>query len=213
DVFRDGQAALTLLLWAIYFVSLGTITMLAAWMATFFHQLGGISLAYYATVSLTAFVGGLAGTTTVGFVMDRFRPTRVLILLFLVDALALAGMGSAPFGGIASIATFLVWGYAQAGGQAGINALCAQAYPVRIRSTGVGWAFGMGRFGGIFAPMLGGFALSTALDLGTLFFLAGLLPLATAGLLFAFERMVVNGKHGLPVAAGRSRQPPLEERA
>jgi AAHS family 4-hydroxybenzoate transporter-like MFS transporter len=190
-VFQDGQAPLTLLLWAIYFMALGTITLLASWMATFFHQLGGISLAKYATVSLISFAGGLAGTMTVGFVMDRFQPTRVLMLLFLVDAVALAAMGSVPFGGGASLILFTVWGYCQAGGQAGINALCAQAYPASIRSTGIGWAFGMGRFGGIFAPVLGGIALSMALDLREVFFLAGLLPLAIIALLFAFERVIV----------------------
>jgi AAHS family 4-hydroxybenzoate transporter-like MFS transporter len=201
DVFRDGQAALTLLLWAIYFVSLGTVTMLASWMATFFHQLGGVSLEQYATLSLISFAGGLTGTMTVGFVMDRFRPTRVLILLFLIDALALAAMGSVPFGGGVSILLFIVWGYCQAGGQAGINALCAQAYPTRIRSTGIGWAFGMGRFGGIFAPVLGGVALWAALDLPEVFFLAGLLPLMIVGLLVLFERLIVRPSAGVPAAA------------
>ena len=208
-VFQDGHAPLTLLLWAIYFMALGTITLLASWMATFFHQLGGISLARYATVSLISFAGGLAGTMTVGFVMDRFRPTRVLMLLFLLDAVALATMGSVPFGGGVSIVIFVIWGYCQAGGQAGINALCAQAYPTSIRSTGIGWAFGMGRFGGIFAPVLGGVALSMALDLKEVFLLAGLLPLIIIALLFLFERMIVRpraaSRYSLPSAGATGR--------
>jgi len=191
QVFRDGRAPLTILLWSIYFMALGTITLLASWMATFFNELGGISLARYAAVSLISFVGGLAGTMTVGFIMDRFAPVRVLTILFLIDAIGLALIGMLPFGGIASLIAFTVWGYCQAGGQAGINALCAQAYPPSIRSTGVGWAFGMGRFGGVFAPVLGGIALSMSLALHEAFLLAAVLPLTIIALLFLFERLIL----------------------
>jgi AAHS family 4-hydroxybenzoate transporter-like MFS transporter len=33
-------------------------------------------------------------------------------------------------------------------------------YPTRVRATGVGWAVGAGRIGGIVGPMLGGAALA-----------------------------------------------------
>ncbi len=34
-------------------------------------------------------------------------------------------------------------------------------YPARMRNTGVGWALGIGRLGGIFGPALGGLRLSS----------------------------------------------------
>jgi len=37
------------------------------------------------------------------------------------------------------------------GGQAGLNALAASFYPTDLRSTGVGYALGIGRIGGIVA--------------------------------------------------------------
>lgn len=197
QVFKEGRAPLTGLLWAIYFVALGVIALLASWMATFFNKLGGISLQDFATVSLIGFLGSFAGTMTVGFIMDRFRPVRVLILLFVLDAIALACLPFFTFGSAASLAVFIIWGYCQTGGQAGLNALCAQAYPTAMRSTGVGWAFGMGRFGGVFAPLLGGVALAIDLNLTQVLLGVAVLPLFVAALLIAFERVIARRPLGL----------------
>ena len=43
--------------------------------------------------------------------------------------------------------------------QAGLNALAANFYPTSIRSTGVGWALGVGRIGSVVGPVLGGIML------------------------------------------------------
>jgi len=196
SIFTQGRAPLTLLLWCAYFLALGTITLLASWMATFFNVRGGISLERYAAFSLLSYVGGLAGTTTVGFLMDRFRPVRLLMILFVIDAIAIAMLGMVPFGSPVFVLLLIIWGYCQAGGQGGINALCAQAYPTEIRSTGVGWAFGLGRMGGIFAPTLGGFALARQFSLQECFILVAVLPLLVTATLFGIGRMLKQGKFG-----------------
>ena len=54
------------------------------------------------------------------------------------------------------------------GGQTGLNTLATLGYPPEMRSSGMGWASGVGRFGGILFPLLGGMALKAALPLGTL---------------------------------------------
>jgi AAHS family 4-hydroxybenzoate transporter-like MFS transporter len=41
-----------------------------------------------------------------------------------------------------------------------MNALAAGLYPTAIRSTGVGWALGVGRIGSIIGPLAGGILLS-----------------------------------------------------
>jgi MFS transporter, AAHS family, 4-hydroxybenzoate transporter len=46
------------------------------------------------------------------------------------------------------------------GGQNASHALSSEFYPTRIRSTGVGWALGIGRIGSIVGPVLGGILLS-----------------------------------------------------
>ena len=51
-------------------------------------------------------------------------------------------------------------GFGIAGAQIGMNALTAEVYPTAIRSTGVGWALGVGRIGSIIGPIVGGGLLS-----------------------------------------------------
>lgn len=183
SVFRDGRAPMTAMLWAAFFVALGVIALLGAWMATFFYQLVGVPLNLWAAYSLLSFAGGVTGTTSIGFMMDRFGRSRVLITLFIVDAVALALIGLLPFGSAPFIAALIVWGYCQAGGQAGINVICAQAYPTSIRASGVGWAFGAGRVGGIVLPALGGAMLAAEASLSQVFFVVACGPLLVAAAL------------------------------
>jgi AAHS family 4-hydroxybenzoate transporter-like MFS transporter len=58
------------------------------------------------------------------------------------------------------LATIFIMGVCVVGGQLGANGLSAAKYPARMRTTGVGWALGIGRLGGIFGPGLGGFLLA-----------------------------------------------------
>jgi AAHS family 4-hydroxybenzoate transporter-like MFS transporter len=61
-------------------------------------------------------------------------------------------------------------------------ALAAVFYPDEIRSTGVGWALGIGRLGGIFSPLIVGAALADGLKPRTLFYFlaAPMLTMAAA---------------------------------
>lgn len=179
-IFQEGRAPITLLLWTAYFLSLGLISLLGAWLATIFLELGDIPLSIWAGYSLLSFLGGITGTSTVGFLMDRFGRARILVGLFFVDAVALAMLGMVPFGSTTFIIMILVWGYCQAGGQAGLNAICAQVYPTQIRASGVGWAFGMGRVGGIALPAVGGAMLAMHVSMAQMFTLLAVFPMLVA---------------------------------
>jgi AAHS family 4-hydroxybenzoate transporter-like MFS transporter len=50
-----------------------------------------------------------------------------------------------------------------------MNALAASYYPTRLRSTGVGWALGIGRIGSIVGPVVGGILLSLGWGVTELF--------------------------------------------
>ncbi len=69
-------------------------------------------------------------------------------------------------------------------GQGGLHALSSMFYPTRVRATGVGWALGAGRIGGIFGPILGGHALAGHWTATATFLLAGLPMLAVAAVTF-----------------------------
>src|SRR5690349_23105625 len=61
------------------------------------------------------------------------------------------------------VAVIFFSGMAIIGSQTGANATCGKLYPARMRTSGLGWALGIGRLGGIAAPVLGGYLLKFGL--------------------------------------------------
>ncbi len=58
------------------------------------------------------------------------------------------------------------------GGQNSVNVLAAVFYPTYIRATGIGWALGIGRFGSIVGPIVGGVLLQAQWGRSSLFMVA-----------------------------------------
>ena len=73
-------------------------------------------------------------------------------------------------------------GFFQQGALVGFYILAARVYPPEIRATGVGWGIGLGRFGAVIAPYLGGLMVAAGLDITTLFTIYAV-PLIAAGLI------------------------------
>ena len=187
DLFRDGRTRSTLLFFACCIFSMGTTAMLAAWLPTFFQEMGGISIQRFAIAAMIGFAGGLVGTLTIGMLMDRFGPYRVVPFYYFGMAAALFLMGRVPFGTPLFIALLICWSFGQTGGQSGINMLAAQYYPVSVRSTGIGWMGGAGRIGGVIVPLFGGWALGHALSLQTTMAIVAIAPFIV-GVIFLLFR-------------------------
>ncbi len=67
---------------------------------------------------------------------------------------------------------------------AGIYATAPAAFPPRVRASGTGFAFSLGRFGGTLSPVIGAFALSApGLGVGWALILMGMPLVAAAALL------------------------------
>ena len=83
------------------------------------------------------------------------------------------------------------------GSQTGANATCGKLYPARMRTSGLGWALGIGRLGGIAAPVLGGYLLSLGMAPTQIFLSACLFAVvaaaATALLAFRGSRVRLPG--------------------
>ena len=79
-------------------------------------------------------------------------------------------------------------GFCISGGQKSVIALSAIFYPAPLRSTGVGWALGIGRLGGIGGPLLVGVLLGYHLSPASLFYAAAV-PMLLAGILGSLAGM------------------------
>jgi MFS transporter, AAHS family, 4-hydroxybenzoate transporter len=75
------------------------------------------------------------------------------------------------------------------GSQTGLNGTCGKLYPARMRTSGLGWAIGVGRIGSVVAPMLGGYLLSIGIPPTQIFLSACFIALiaATATALLALR--------------------------
>jgi AAHS family 4-hydroxybenzoate transporter-like MFS transporter len=200
-LFRQGRALATVLLWIGFFMSLIDIYFLASWLPTVFHNAGiTLSLAVIATAIFQG--GGVVASLALGFFVDRFGAFRSLTFTFFLGAVCVALLGYSHAIAAILVCTFFA-GCGIIGGQTGANALAASFYPTYIRSTGVGWALGIGRVGSIVGPILGGAMLSMHLPLTTIF-LVGAVPAFVGGsaiFLMGRTQISVNAKSALGMAA------------
>jgi AAHS family 4-hydroxybenzoate transporter-like MFS transporter len=105
-------------------------------------------------------VGGMVGALAEGRLMTWFGAYSVLLAEFGVSALLIGALAYAASSYLLAMAVTFVLGVTVQGAQAGINAASASFYPTAMRSTGVGWALGIGRIGSIVGPVFGGVLLS-----------------------------------------------------
>jgi AAHS family 4-hydroxybenzoate transporter-like MFS transporter len=90
---------------------------------------------------------------------QRFMPQSVVAVSLAggVVAIAVVGLVSLPY--LPLLAVIFLVGCCTTGSMTGINGMIGALYPARVRNTGMGWALGVGRLGGIGGPWLGGLLL------------------------------------------------------
>jgi len=160
ELFRDGRARVTLLLWLVNFTNLLDMYFLSNWLPTVMREAGyGASTAVLGGTML--WIGGVVGTLSLGRIIDKVGFTPVLTGTFIIAIISTALIGNpvvAASLGIIFLVIFLS-GFAIVGGQPALNALAATYYPTALRSTGIGWSLGVGRVGSVIGPVLGGYLM------------------------------------------------------
>ena len=190
DLFLEGRGVTSTLLFAACFFSMGTITLVAAWMPSFFQQMGGISIQQFARVAMIGLLGGIVGMLSIGALLDRVSRELPIPLFFLGYSAAIMVLGYVPFGSGWFTPALFAMAFFQGGGQAGLNMTMARVYPTRIRSTGIGWAGGAGRIGGVILPLFGGYALTQAFPLQLTLGVVAAFPFTVAVLVVFLGRAV-----------------------
>jgi MFS transporter, AAHS family, 4-hydroxybenzoate transporter len=151
-------------------------------------------------------LGGMIGTFVMGGLLQRLGFVPVLAACFASAAggLAVIGAPGLPVPALAAIAFLVGWGIF--GGQPGLNALAATYYPTDLRTTGLGAALGVGRFGAILGPLVA-CALLAAGWSGAALFRAAALPALAATAAVLGLRPILATRNGRPAAACRRRAP------
>ena len=172
------------IMFTFFFLNLAEFYALQSWLPTILTNLH-YPLPSVALATTLTTVGGIVIAIVIGPAMDRLGPYLSLSVLYLLGVFFVSLMGVALSypEWVLMVATFFA-GCCVSGGQKSVIALSAVFYPAPIRSTGVGWALGIGRIGGIGGPLLIGWLLGWQLSPASLFYAASI-PMLIASLLVA----------------------------
>jgi len=152
QLFQDGRASLTVLLWVASGAALSVTATLTAWLPSLLHTLGTLDPATASRASSVSALGATIAPVMVTFLMRHISQARALSLMFIAGAFAMMLFaGVARFPATAWVLS-LCFGLLVIGGQAGLNSLIGSSYPTSMRATGIGWAGGIGRLAATIGP-------------------------------------------------------------
>lgn len=182
ELFREGRALRTFCLWLAFFCCLLMVYALSSWLPKLMAG-AGYSLGSSLSFLLALNFGGMAGAILGGWLGDRFNLGKVMVAFFVAAAVSISLLGfKSPTPLLYGL--IFIAGATTIGTQILLYAGAAQFYGLSIRSTGLGWASGIGRNGAIVGPLLGGALMAINLPL-QLNFIAFAVPGAIAALAMA----------------------------
>ncbi|MCH7695840.1 MAG: MFS transporter [Proteobacteria bacterium] len=184
----------TIRLWLSFFVTFLAIYFLISWIPKIIVD-AGLSLETGINAGIAINLGALFGVLVLGYMSDK-KGLRSLIFWFLLcGAIAMIAFGFSPIiVGLLLILSFVI-GFFVEGGFIGLYAVAARIYPTEIRTTGVGWAIGLGRIGGIIGPYLGGILIGLGWSTATNFLIIAIMLIVGAFAIYGIkspELIVVN---------------------
>ena len=170
----------TLILWSSFFFCFISLYFMLSWIPKLV-VLSGLSeeVGVYASVVFNG--GAIIGIISLGWMASRLGLTN-LIAFFLCGAAALMLVFAFWEGANHLFVYLLIIGFLLQGGFTGLYATAAKLYPTEIRSTGVGWAIGLGRFGAVVGPYAGGLLIAGGVGM-EINFVVFALPLLIGGLI------------------------------
>ncbi|HEX4369662.1 MAG TPA: MFS transporter [Rhodopila sp.] len=157
-LFRDGLAVTTVLVWTLYFSNLLSMYLIGYWLPTVLHM-SGLTPADSVFAASLRDAGPLLSIFLIAPLSQRFMPQSVVAVSLAGGVVAIAVIGLANLPYLPLLATIFLVGCCTTGSMTGINGMIGALYPARVRNTGMGWALGVGRLGGIGGPWLGGLLL------------------------------------------------------
>lgn len=173
----------TLQLWMSLFLSFSTLYFLMNWIPKLASNAGlGMKSSIYAGILFN--LGAVIGIPVQGYLSIRFGLKRTIAFILFVTAALLLGYG---FLQNLNWLILILLGFGVQSSFVGLYAVAARLYPTPIRSTGVGWALGIGRLGGILGPIAGGFLVGAGFEMVASFAIFAI-PVVLAGIITWFIR-------------------------
>lgn len=150
-------------MWICFFCCLLMVFALGSWLPKLMRSAGyglGSSLSFILALNFGGMIGAIGG----GRLADRFGLVRVVMISFAAGALCIALLGFNSGTPVLYVLIFIA-GAGTTGTQILLYATAADFYTASIRTTGLGWASGVGRIGAIVGPLLGGLLIAAKLPM------------------------------------------------
>lgn len=171
----------TLTLWAAFFLSFSTLYFLMSWIPKLMEDSGyDRDLAHQAFFLFN--LGGVIGIYSMGWMSTRWKLSNLILILLMSSAVAMVVFAAAPNERTVLLALIMLIGVLQQGGFTGLYGAAAKIYPTKMRSTGIGWAIGLGRSGAVAGPAIAGYLIAAGFDMSANFYFFAV-PMAISGVI------------------------------
>ena len=185
----------TLLIWGAFFSAFLTLYFLTSWVPRIALE-AGYPLATAINGSAIFNLGAVVGLITLGCFAPRADLAKLIGLFFVLAMLSMVLFGAwhTPTS-VFYVDMFLI-GFLLQGGFGGLYGIAARFYSTEVKTTGVGWAIGVGRLGAVAGPIMGGMAISAGLGLQLTFILFAVPVIAAAGFVWMLTRTYLVHRSG-----------------
>ncbi len=159
QAFEGPLAARTVLICAAYFLYMLTCYYALGWIPSIVAALG-FTPSVGAEVSVWTNLGGIIGGALLGYLARHVGLKPLASGAMIATALALTVFGRTQPDLLALKAVAFVLGFFLYSSAVGFYATFVRVFPTHVRATGTGLAIGLGRFGGMIGPVLGGWLMA-----------------------------------------------------
>ena len=161
QLFGPALRTQTLRIWVAFFLHMFCFYFVVSWTPKLLTA-AGLSAAQGISGGVILSLGGIAGGIVFGLLSSRF-PLHVATAGFMLCAgIMMLGFGLTATSLQTALPMAFVLGFFIYGAMMGLYALTPQLHAPLLRGTGMGFAIGIGRFGGILAPTIAGVLLDAA---------------------------------------------------
>ncbi len=160
-LFGEGRAVSTLLLWVVFFLTSSVLYMILNWLPSLMTQ-RGLDVQVGQMASLVFNLVSIAGTLTLGAVIDRFGYKWAMPLAYIGFLAGMCGMAF-TWAAEALMISVGVTGFFLLGAQYSLNGISPMYYPKPARGLGTGAAIAFGRVGSITGPLMAGYILKAGI--------------------------------------------------
>jgi AAHS family benzoate transporter-like MFS transporter len=206
ELFKGRTAVVTLLFWVASFGGLLLVYGFSTWLPSLMRAEGydlGPALAFMIVTNL----GGIFGMLVGGRLADHIGPIRVGMFWFLATAVFI-GLLSIKMPFILTYVVVFIAGFFLFSAQTIVYSSVSHVSSTRTRASAIGWTTGMGRFGAVFGPWLGGVLFAHGLEhLGFGMFSAFAL---SSMLMFILVALVVRGAKDRTATGKLKEETPVE---